>query len=33
MATVLLKKPDLSIEQIKQHNSKEMGYELASALI
>jgi hypothetical protein len=33
MGTLLASKPDKVIEQIQNQNSKEMGYELASALI
>lgn len=33
MGSILVNKPEGAIKMIKEHNSKEMGYELASALI
>jgi len=33
MGSILVNKPDGVIKMIKEHSSKEMGYELASALI
>ena len=33
MGAVLVNPPEYAIEAIKQQHSKEMGYELASALI
>lgn len=33
MNRLLMNKPEETLKQIKLHDSKEMGYELASALI
>lgn len=33
MNRILMNKPEQTLRRIKEHDSKEMGYELASALI
>lgn len=33
MSKLMLNKPEQTLKSIKEHDSKEMGYELASALI
>lgn len=33
MSKLMLNKPEQILKSIKEHDSKEMGYELASALI